>query len=222
MTKLPAIIDNRRKQLFDCLVEASKDHEELSIATGYWDLKATEMLLPHIKNYKKIRLLIGRELLIPRHQINQVEPDFPDRDIFEDLQKIKTDSDFKPTIIELKRLVDAGVLEIKVFKRTFLHAKCYIFGGFESNNAIGIIGSSNFTKNGLTTNFELNAGESDHRVVQFTPKNPEQENGHLSWFQDAWTDEGCIEWTGQFIELVDTSVHGEMNRPGCSRYFLAS
>lgn len=209
MTKLPAIIDNRRKQLFDCLVEASKDHEELSIATGYWDLKATEMLLPHIKNYKKIRLLIGRELLIPRHQINQVEPDFPDRDIFEDLQKIKTDSDFKPIIIELKKLVNAGVLEIKVFKRTFLHAKCYIFGGFESNNAIGIIGSSNFTQNGLTTNFELNAGESDHRVVQFNPKNPEQENGHLSWFQDAWTDEGCIEWTGQFIELVDTSVHGE-------------
>ena len=40
--------------------------------------------------------------------------------------------------------------------------------------------------------------------------NQEQENGHLSWFEEAWNDEGCVEWTGQFEELIDTSVHGEM------------
>ena len=73
-----------------------------------------------------------------------------------------------------------------------------------------MIGSSNFTKNGLTTNRELNAGEDDQRVVQFNPKNKDQEHGHLSWFEEVWTDDGCIEWTGKFIELVDTSVHGEL------------
>lgn len=209
MPKLPSIIDNRRKVLLDCLVDASKGHNELSIATGYWDLKGTELLLPHIKSYKKIRLLIGRELLIPRHQLKEVETDYPDKDIFEDLQVLSPDSRLTSTILGLKKLIDDKVLEVRVFKKTFLHAKCYIFGNYGSKDAIGIIGSSNFTGNGLTTNFELNAGEDDNRVVQFKPMNQEQENGHLSWFDDAWNDESCIEWTGKFEELIDTSTHGE-------------
>jgi ERCC4-related helicase len=209
MTSLPKIIDNRRKKLVDCLIEASKDHDELSIATGYWDLKGTKLLLPFVKNYKKIRILIGRELLIPRHQLNEIEPDFPDRDIFEDLQHLKPDSELRPTIVEIKKLIEDGVLEVKVFKKTFLHAKCYIFGGFNSKSAVGIIGSSNFTENGLTSNFELNAGESDHRIVQFHPTHEDHENGHLSWFEEAWNDKQCVEWTGQFEELIDTSIHGE-------------
>jgi len=208
--KFPKIIDNKRVNLLESLVSVSKNFDEISIATGYWDLEATALLLPYLKKYKKIRLLIGREPLIPRHQLNEVEPDFPDKDIFEDLQKLKIDSNLKPTVKELKILVDTKILEVRVFKKAFLHAKCYIFGNFESETAIGVIGSSNFTKNGLTTNRELNAGEDDQRVVQFNPKNKDQEHGHLSWFEEVWTDDGCIEWTGKFIELVDTSVHGEL------------
>jgi len=210
MRKFPKIIDNKRKILLDSLIEASKSYDEISVATGYWDLEATALLLPYLKNYKKIRLLIGREPLIPRHQLYKIEPDFPDKDIFDDLQKIKIDSNLKPTVKELKRLVDEKILEVRVFKKAFLHAKCYIFGNFESENAMGIIGSSNFTKNGLTVNRELNAGEDDSRVVQFNPKNKDQEHGHLSWFEEVWLDEGCVEWTGEFIELVDTSIHGEL------------
>ncbi len=210
MTNIPKIIDNKRKKLIDCLVDSSKNHEELSIATGYWDLKGTALLLPHIKHYKKIRVLIGRELLIPRHQLNEIENDYPDKDIFEDLQHLKPDSALRPTIAELKSLIEAGTLEVRVFKKTFLHAKCYIFGSFNSKSAVGIIGSSNFTENGLTSNFELNTGENDHRIVQFHPTHEDHENGHLSWFEEAWNDENCVEWTGQFEELIDTSIHGEM------------
>lgn len=210
MKKFPKIIDNTRVDLLNSLISVSANFDEISIATGYWDLEATALLLPHLKKYKKIRLLIGREPLIPRHQLNEVEPDFPDKDIFEDLQKLKIDSNLKPTVKELKQLVDNKILEVKVFKKAFLHAKCYIFGNFESETAIGVIGSSNFTKNGITSNRELNAGEDDQRVVQFNPKNKDQEHGHLSWFEEVWTDEGCVEWTGKFIELVDTSVHGEL------------
>lgn len=210
MASCPKIIDNKRKILLNILIKLSSDFNEISIATGYWDLEATKLLLPYLKKYKKIRLLIGQEPLINRYKKNQVEPDFPDQDIFEDLQKLKINSDLKPTVQDLKKLVDNKILEVKVFKKAFLHAKCYIFGNFESETAIGIIGSSNFTKNGITSNRELNAGEDDQRVVQFNPKNKDQEHGHLSWFEEVWTDEGCVEWTGKFIELVDTSVHGEL------------
>ena len=116
MTILSKIIDNRRKKLANCLIEASKDYDELSIATGYWDLKGTKLLLPYIKSYKKIRILIGRELLIPRHQLKEIEADYPDRDIFEDLQYLKPDSELRPTIVEIKNLIESGVFEVKVFK----------------------------------------------------------------------------------------------------------
>ncbi|MDO8571034.1 MAG: helicase-related protein [Candidatus Daviesbacteria bacterium] len=210
MKKFPKIIDNERIKLLDTLIEASGNYDQISIATGYWDLEATALLLPYLKKYKKIRLLIGREPLIPRHQLNEVEPDFPDKDIFEDLQRLKIDSNLNLTVKDLKQLVDNKILEVKVFKIAFLHAKCYIFGNFESETALGIIGSSNFTKNGLTTNRELNAGEDDQRVVQFNPKNETQEHGHLSWFEEVWTDDGCIDWSGQFIELVSGSNHGDL------------
>ena len=124
--------------------------------------------------------MIGRELLIPRHELKEVEVDFPDLDIFKDLEFLKPESGLRSTIVLIKELIEKKILEVKVFKKTFLHSKCYIFGNFQSKSAIGIIGSSNFTRNGLTTNLELNAGESDSRVVQFKP-NEDQENGHLSW-----------------------------------------
>lgn len=209
MPAIPKIIDNKRRILLDTLVEVSADFEEISIATGYWDLEATKSLLPFLQNYKKIRLLIGREPQIPRHHLDAVEPDFPDTDIFEDLQRLKPDSPLKETVSLLKKLIEDKVLTVKVYKRSFLHAKCYIFGNIDSEKAIGIIGSSNFTKAGLSKNLELNSSEEDHRVVQFQPRNTEHEHGHLSWFEEVWTDESCVDWTGNFIELVDTSVHGE-------------
>ena len=56
MKNIPHIIDNRRRVLLDTLIEVSKDHDEISIATGYWDLKGTQALLPCLQQYKKIRL----------------------------------------------------------------------------------------------------------------------------------------------------------------------
>lgn len=203
------IIDNKRKTLLDNFLSASKDFDELSIATGYWDLEGTKLLIDNLSNYKKIRLIIGQEPLIDRYNLNAVEPDFPDKDIFEDLQRLKPESGLYETVKELKRKADTGELEVKVYKRNFLHAKCYIFGNYKTEKAIGIIGSSNFTKNGLTSNLELNTGESDNRIIQFAPQTEVQENGHLSWFDEIWSDEMSVNWTGEFTELINTSNHGD-------------
>ena len=83
-------------------------------------------------------------------------------------------------------MIESKRLEVRIYRESFLHAKCYIFGDYESDSSIGIIGSSNFTKNGLTQNAELNTLESDHRIVTFSPKTDTQEYGHLSWFDAFW------------------------------------
>jgi len=192
------------------LVDQSKKFNTLSIATGYWDLKGMKMLMPHIKKYKQIRLVIGREILIPRHSIDSVEEDYPDQDIFKDLEKLDLSQDDQVAVKEILELIKNDQLEVKILKKNFLHAKCYIFGNHESNEAIGIIGSSNFTGNGLSKNYELNSLESDSRIVQYKPVSDDQEHGHLSWYEDLWNSKNCIDWNGEYSELLSTSNNGNI------------
>lgn len=209
MQHLPRIIDNHRSVLFDAFQQVAPQHEHLSIATGYWDLPGTQMVFDYIKNYKKIRLLIGREPLIPRHQQHQPEPDYPDKDFFDDLERMQPSPELKELVGSIKELIAKGVLEVRVYRRSFLHAKCYIFGDYSTDNAIGIIGSSNFTRNGLTANTELNALESDHRIVAFQPQTEKQEVGHLFWFDQFWNDPETELWNGAFTEILGTSPVGD-------------
>lgn len=207
--KLPKIIDNKRKILLDTIIEISKVHTEISIATGYWDLEAMRETLPYFRKYEKIRLLIGREPLIPRHQLTKPELDFPDQDFKFDLSMLAPESNLRDTVTEIKEWIASGKLEVRVYRKNFLHAKCFIFGSYESDEAVGIIGSSNFTRNGLTHNSELNALESDHRVVVFQPKNEKQEVGHLFWFNELWNDETTEVWNEQFGAILESSPVGD-------------
>ena len=207
------IIDNSRVELASTLREVAKDFKHLSIATGYWDLPGTQMILDSVNGYEKIRLLIGQEPLSPRNtkqlKIEVPEPGFPDEDFALDLTQFN-DDDSRNTVIAIKRLIAEGKLEVRVFRRTFLHAKAYIFGDYESNGAVGIIGSSNFTKAGLTTNIELNALDENHMIVKFQPYAETDEHGHLSWFDNLWDDELTEKWNGHFTEMLGDSPIGDV------------
>ena len=207
---LPKLIDNSRRSLRSVIEGISPNYEQLSIATGYWDILGTQLIFDSIRDYKKIRLLIGREPLISRHGILRPEPDYPDQDFFRDLERLDPCPDLKLLVQNLKKLIEGGTLEVKVYKKSFFHAKSYIFGDYESPNAIGIIGSSNFTKNGLTQNTELNALESDHRIVTFCPSTESQELGHLFWFDQFWNSDYAKVWAGRFIEIISESPVGDV------------
>jgi ERCC4-related helicase len=206
----PKIIDNNRKFLGDTLIEVSKDYSEISIATGYWDLEGMKLILPQIEKYAKIRLLIGREPMIARYHMQLPEPDYPDKDFKYDLAALKPDSSLTETVAKIKELIEKGTLEVRVYRKNFLHAKCYIFGSYTSDTAVGIIGSSNFTKNGLTHNTELNALESDHRIVLSEPKTTSQEVGHLFWFDSFWNDETTEKWNEEFGDILSMSTVGHI------------
>lgn len=210
--KLPNILDNQRIEFLDTFKKIAPDHKRLSVATGYWDIEGMRLVIDSIKDFEKVRILIGREPLLKRDNKNDIdspEIDYPDQDFFEDLQRIDPSLELKQVVIQMKGLIEEGRLEVKVYRRSFLHAKCYIFGDESSDSAVGIIGSSNFTRNGMTTNYELNALESDVRIVTFEPKSEEQEVGHLFWFNQLWEDELSEDWTGKFIELVRQSPVGD-------------
>jgi len=181
----------------------------LSIATGYWDLRAMQLVYDSVKSYSHIRLLIGREPLIPRHRQYRPEPDYPDKDFFFDLEQMQPTPELRVLVRDIKNLIDSGVLEVRLYRKQFLHAKCYIFGGYDSEEAIGIIGSSNFTRNGLSYNTELNALEPDHRIVTYKPTTEKQEVGHLYWFDQFWYDPTTEVWNGSFKEIIGHSPVGD-------------
>ena len=218
---LPRIIDNNSKSLAEVLREEAPKHTHLSIATGYWDLPGTLEIIDEISNYKSIRLLIGAEPYSSnRVSIDNIYENFPKHDIASDLADIRnSDNDeltkLRSTAAKLAELIDKKVLEVRICRKPFLHAKTYIFGDYDSEAPVGIIGSSNFTKKGLTLiadkgNAELNTVETEPRIVAYRPQEGDKWLGHLSWFDSFWNSEFVEPWSGDFSSILRDSPVGDL------------
>jgi superfamily II DNA or RNA helicase len=197
------------------LMDAS--YSEVSIATGYWDLPAMSAIYEALQSFlsregTKLRILLGEEPSVKAYQVKNPEkqnPNFPEKYLKRDLEELALKEEYQ----KVADLLSAGLsgeekakIEVKVYRKNFLHAKCYIFGS-DSENAVGIIGSSNFTKQGLFGNLELNQFEDNNATVNFLRKNPAQFPSHRSWFEDLWAESEA--WARTFKEeLLDLSKHG--------------
>ena len=51
---IPKIVDNNRRKFIDLIKQIAPKYDELSIATGYWDLPGTKLLINELKNLKKV------------------------------------------------------------------------------------------------------------------------------------------------------------------------
>ena len=211
----PKILDNSidKFQLKTTLhnLFVSGAYSQISIATGYWDLPGMLELLPAFEIFlgtnmlTEIRFLLGEE---PKVRINQLDTSFPERYLKEDLKDLPFTPEYQKVTKFLRQHLDTGRIKVKLYKRGFLHAKCYIIGS-ENENSIGIIGSSNFTRSGLIGNTELNDVEYDHRIVNYIPKGDTQDPSHRSWFEKLWNDETNVDWNQQFnLEILGLSKFG--------------
>ncbi len=213
----PKILDNSTPQfqLKTYLTEllSSNRYTEFSVATGYWDLPGMLELLPALEVFlgthmlTEVRFLIGEE---PKVRINQLDTSFPEKYIKQDLKDLPFKREYQHVASFLAAYLDSGRIKVKLYKRGFLHAKCYIVGS-EKENAIGIIGSSNFTRNGLLGNTELNDVEYDHRIVNYIPMDACQDPSHRSWFEKLWNDDLNKDWNKQFkMEILGLSKFGTL------------
>ncbi len=213
----PKILDNSNLQyqlrafLDDQLI--SGKFTQLSIASDYWDLPAMGLLLKTFTKFlgerldAEIRFLIGEE---PKIRLNQLDHSFPEKYIRNDLRELPFNPEFKETVAFLSENLDNGRIKVKLYKKSFLHAKCYILGA-EKEKAIGIIGSSNFTLKGLMGNTELNDIEYDHRIVNYIPTAIDHDPSHRSWFENLWNDPESIDWNRRFIcDILGLSKFGNL------------
>jgi len=166
--QVPFVIDNDEHCLGDVLsaLLVESNGKPLDIATAYFSISGYRLVKEGLHKVGAFRLLLGAE---PQAGADVgLRPD--ERKAL--LARLRGDVEASPFNAETLKLVEdliaflrADRVEVRLYERGFLHAKAYLF----HQDAIGphnrhdrlrpyaaIVGSSNFTGPGLTSNRELN------------------------------------------------------------------
>ena len=148
------------------------------IATGYFEIGALLALDGEWQGLDRIRILMGAETTrrtrkalleaVRRHALDQLD------------RSLEGDKKPNPFLYGVPAVLDAvrsGQIECRIYDRDKFHAKTYItHARLEVVGAQALVGSSNFTRPGLTENVELNVQvQSAREVAQLQ-----------EWFETHW------------------------------------
>ena len=183
------VIDNSEMTLANFLIEVLKSSKDtnLDIATAFFNIKAYELIKEEIKGVKHFRLLLGKsielkgEVTLGEILLNKIKEEIEDFD----LEKSQSE-----LVRDLINFLKKENVEIRIYTKDFLHGKAYIF-----DNLV-VVGSSNFTRAGLTSNTELN-------IVSLES---EAEYIRKRWFDKFWTQ--ASDFKGDLIKILEESRFG--------------
>jgi len=172
--KIPYVIDNRDQKLADVLnyLLGHFQSRSLDVATAYFTISGFQLIQQGLEGLGSFRLLLGAEPSEARDVGMRPDPALI-------AGRLRGDLEAEPFREETLRLVEDLVafvrrpnVQVRLVRKGFLHAKCYLLYGDKPTGdrflfdrfqpLIGIVGSSNFTGPGLTSNRELNLS---HRVL---------------------------------------------------------
>ena len=166
------------------LEEWSGIAKAFDIATGYFEIGALLDLDGRWQGLEKIRILMGSEATqrTRRALLDAVRSNALHR--LDDSIEIEKDRDKDPNpfLRGVPAILDAlasGQIECRIYDRAKFHAKGYItHARLEVVGAQALVGSSNFTRPGLTQNVELNVQvQSAREVAQLQ-----------EWFETHWEE----------------------------------
>ena len=163
------------------------------IATGFFEIGALLALDGKWQSLEKIRVLMGAET---NYRTRRVLLNAVRTQTVEMLnQSIESDKQDNPFLHGVPAILDGlrhGQIECRIYDKRKFHAKTYItHAKLEVVGSQALVGSSNFTKPGLTQNIELNVQiQSAREVAQLQ-----------DWFEVHWKDAKNI--TEDVIHIVE-------------------
>jgi HKD family nuclease len=183
MFTVPDIIDNRTdsKRLATVLNTALAEGSHVDIATAYFNVEGFALVQDALRNVEDFRLLLGDE---PK-KVSDVSRQLR-RELERGMERRETPEAVQAFVEFLKR----KDVQVKVYRKGFLHGKTYILDRLPMLGSIGIIGSSNFTQGGLTANSELNAVERQQAAVAELK----------AWFDGFWGE--ADDYKQELIDLL--------------------
>ncbi|MCH7805821.1 MAG: DEAD/DEAH box helicase family protein [Proteobacteria bacterium] len=190
--------------------ETEQIPDEVRIATAYFSPEGFTKIAPALATIQTIRLMLGAEPLHDRarwqRKLEETEERFFQRKLRENLDKnektLREERDHLPftrtsaaALLKLVEALKAGNMEVRRYEEGFMHAKAYIFsaaneGDYGKTEGV-IVGSSNLTSSGLSTNLELNLGRYDHPVVGKAE----------DWFDSLWEQSQPFDLAAMFEEV---------------------
>lgn len=163
----------------------------LDIATGHFEVGALLALDGEWQKIGRIRLLIGGQT--SRTTVEAVRQAAATLDA--SVQgELRSDPFLKglPAVVEAMR---SGQIEVRVYRKKKFHAKAYItHSSLDVVGSAALVGSSNFTKPGLTRNVELN--------VRFTGAEVRELQ---DWYDSYWNDADQV--TEDLLEVLARYEH---------------
>ncbi len=183
------VIDNSKMTLASFLSEVLKSSKDtnLDIATAFFNIKAYELIKEEINGLKHFRLLLGKspelneKITLGKRLLNDVK---------EEVEGFNLEKSQNELVRDLINFLKKKNVEIRIYTKDFLHGKAYIF-----DNLV-VVGSSNFTRAGLTSNTELN-------VVSLEA---EAEYIRKRWFDKFWDQ--ASDFKEELIEILEESRFG--------------
>lgn len=221
---MPTIYDNIEKRLSEGLYDHIEKANRVDYCVGYFNLRGWKIIANKIdelagSNVMEIdkekfcycRLLVGM-IKSPKEMLEEYF--ISDDELLPDNSKAvkmknKLAEEFKEQLtigtpteqdeVTLRKLLEqlkAGKVTVKLFLRYQLHAKLYLsYGNDRICPILGLLGSSNLTFSGISSQGELNVDVLDHDAATKLSK----------WFCDRWNDRWCIDITKELIEVLEKS-----------------
>lgn len=176
------IVDNSAggRNGLDYLRDWSEVASGIDIAAGFFEIGALLDLDGHWQKFDKIRILMGDEVALRTKRAMLVAVrERAERRLDESIEDDKERDPFLGGVGAVVAGLVSGQIECRVYNRDKFHAKTYItHGRFEVIGSQALVGSSNFTRPGLTQNVELNIKiESSAEVAQLQ-----------EWYEEHWND----------------------------------
>ena len=154
--------------------------KSFDVATGYFEIGSLLELDGKWQQLEKIRILMGDETTRrTRKALLQAVKARAEESLDKSLEADKEANPFLNGVPEIVEALISGQIECRVYNRNKFHAKAYItHAKMEVIGAQALVGSSNFTRPGLTENVELNIQIQSGREVAELQE----------WFDHHWKD----------------------------------
>jgi superfamily II DNA or RNA helicase len=170
-----SIIDNQTDNtLLIGLKNIAAGGRELCIATAFFSLDALLLIADALPEYERIRILFGDDAdAKQRARLLEMLRSRSDEDLLAQRESLPQLSPLR----KVEALFTSGKVEARCYTSKKFHAKAYLVCRSVHPPTLGILGSGNFTRAGLTQNIELNVELTIDQTSQLA-----------DWFEERWDE----------------------------------
>ncbi len=207
--RVPYVIDNQSHRLADILGGLLREHQgrSLDVATAYFTVGGFGLIKDGLLKLGNFRLLLGAEPASGEQLGLRPDSSVVGGLLRGDLEALPFAETTLRTVEDLIAFLRRDAVQVRLHDKGFLHAKCWLFYSDRPGQQmlfdrfrpiLAIVGSSNFTAPGLSSNRELNL---THKVL-IDPEEVEDPDAAraVAWLSDTRPSERITAGNRQLLK----------------------